>query len=125
MEMKNLSLLKSKPKKSYRLTQLGGLAPAPSYRRDACCPVVLHLRQKGQEARVQLAARLVNISEDACLLAVDNMPAKLVDTYLFVPGIKARIPAKVESQGLHTLEIKFVTRLPADVVDRIAGLDLE
>lgn len=113
------------PLKRYALTQLGERAERRTfYRRDASCPVITHVRPKGEEGRIQIPAWLVNISEDGCLVTSDHFPPRIDDIYLIVPGFGSKVFGAVRNQGQYTINVQFQTKLTAGIVEKISRLTL-
>ena len=109
--------------KSHALTQLGAQSDRRIYfRRDANCPVITHVRRRGETDRLQVPAWLVNICEDGALLTSDYFPTRIEDTYLIIPGLGSKVLGAVRSQGQYTINIKFRTLLNASLIDKISRL---
>ena len=109
--------------KRYNLTQIGDKSQQRIYyRRDAHCPIVTHVRRRGQEGRARITAWLINISEESCLITADEFPSGLADIYIIFPGLGSKVFAHVKSQGDFTVEAVFDRQLPAGLVSQISRL---
>lgn len=110
--------------KRYALTQLGEQQKAPQvyFRRDANCPVLSHVRQRNTETRIAVPSWMVNISEDGCLMTSDHYPSMIDDVYIIIPGLGAKVFGKISNQGEYTLNVKFTTKVTAEVVDWVARM---
>ncbi|AKI00669.1 hypothetical protein IMCC20628_01963 [Hoeflea sp. IMCC20628] len=110
--------------KKHALTQLGeNRSPNRVYaRRDTNCPVIVHVRKRNAEERIAVPSWMVNICEDGCLITSDYLPYKVEDVYIIIPGFGSKVHGLVKNQGKFTLNIKFSTLLPADIVDKVARI---
>ncbi len=91
-------------------------------RRDANCPVIARVRQRGREEQVSVPCWLVNLCEDGCLLSSDHFPHKVDDVNLTIPGISTPVHGKARTQGQHTINVKFSKLLKIEVVDMVARI---
>ncbi|PWW04164.1 hypothetical protein DFR52_101855 [Hoeflea marina] len=111
--------------KSHALTQLGERSDRRVYfRRDANCPVITHVRRRGETERSQVPAWLVNICEDGALLTSDYFPTRLEDAYVIIPGLGSKVLGAVRSQGQYTINVKFRSLLNAALIDKISRLTM-
>ncbi|MCY0094897.1 hypothetical protein [Hoeflea ulvae] len=110
--------------KRHALTQLGspGATRRVYLRRDTNCPVIVHVGKRNGGDRIAVPSWLVNICEDGCLITSDHIPYKVLDAYIIIPGFASKVHATVKSQGKFTLNFKFSTLLPADIVDKVARI---
>lgn len=110
--------------KSYALTRLGDAEnPRRVYaRRDTNCPVIVHVRRRCADDRIGVPSWMVNICEDGCLITSDYFPDQVEDVYIIIPGFGSKLYGLVKGQGNYTLNVKFSTLLPADIVDKVARI---
>ncbi|TPW26939.1 hypothetical protein [Pararhizobium mangrovi] len=113
--------------KRHSLTTLGD-RESPSdrrhrYRRDANCAVLLLYRNAGTHIFRQRQVWLSNICEDGALLVTEGIVDPVEETFLVLPGMRAKARASVLRQGVFTLAVNFATALPTALVDRIARLE--
>lgn len=112
---------------SHALTQIGqNFNRRAFYRRDANCPAFLFYKKEKQHTRFEkVAARVVNLSEGDILLLVDGVKTAILDVYVVLPLIKAKIPGKLARQGDFTVAVQFKEPLPAEVVDKVASIEVK
>lgn len=110
--------------KRHALTQLGD-APREKrvhFRRDANCPVIAHARNREGENRIAVPCWMVNLSEDGCLLTSDHFPPRIIDIYLIIPGLGAKVPGIARTQGEYTVNMQFSAKLTADIINKVARI---
>lgn len=111
--------------KNYLITQsIGEAKPERRVypRRDANCPVIARIRQRGREDELSVPCWMVNLCEDGCLLTSDYFPRKVEDVSLTIPGIPTKVRGKARSQGKFTINVKFSKLLKVEVVDMVGRI---
>jgi hypothetical protein len=110
--------------KRHALTQIGdGNDKRHVYaKQDTNCPVIAHVAIRDSESRIQVPCWLVNLSEDGCLLTSDYFPPRVIDVYLVIPGLGAKVHGIARNQGEFTLNLKLTTKLPSDVISKVARI---
>jgi hypothetical protein len=48
--------------------------------------------------------------------------ARVIDVYLIIPGLGAKLHGIARNQGEFTLNLKLTTKLPADVISKVARI---
>lgn len=91
-------------------------------RRDANCPVIARVRQRGREEEISVPCWMVNICEDGCMLTSDHFPRKIDDVLLTIPGISTKVRGKARAQGKFTVNVRFSKLLKVDVVDMVGRI---
>ena len=113
------------PSRTFALTRIGQKAERRMhFRRDANCPVITHVRRRGQGRRRQVPGWLVNISEEGCLITSDHFEPDLSDLYLVVPGFSTKLFGKVVNQGEFTVNMSFSEPITAEMVSKAARLTI-
>lgn len=112
-----------KPKR-HALTQIGDADDKRRvyFRRDANCPVVAHVAVRDSDDRIPVPCWMVNLSEDGCLLTSDHFPPKVIDVYLIIPGLGAKVHAIARNQGEFTLSLKLTTKMPRELISKVARI---
>lgn len=110
--------------KRHALTQIGdGSDKRHVYsKQDANCPVVAHVSVRESEVRIPVPCWLVNLSEDACLITSDYFPPRVIDVYLVIPGLGAKVHAIARKQGEFTLNLKLTTKMPSELISKVARI---
>lgn len=93
------------------------------YRRDANCPAGLIYRYFEKADYLRASVWISNISEGGALFLVEGLFEPIEHIYVVLPGIKAKIPAKVVRQGDFIVAVEFATLLASALVDRIAAYE--
>ncbi|MCZ4287381.1 hypothetical protein [Hoeflea alexandrii] len=91
-------------------------------RRDANCPVIARVRQRGREEEISVPCWMVNLCEDGCLLTSDYFPRRIDDVRLTIPGIIDQVRGKARSQGKFTINVKFSKLLKVDIVEMVGRI---
>lgn len=125
----------------YALTRIRSASePRVYFPRDANCPVVTYLRVRHFNDQFSCTGHLVNIAENACLVASDKFPWRddplhdgRVEHYWFpriadevlvaIPWAHSQFPGIIKKQGNYTLRIDFMDLVPRGLVEHIASLE--
>ncbi|SOE18875.1 hypothetical protein SAMN05877838_3820 [Hoeflea halophila] len=91
-------------------------------RRDANCPVIARVRQRGREEQVSVPCWLVNLCEEGCMLTSDHFPRKIDEVHLTIPGISTPVRGRISSQGKFTINVRFAKLLKVQTVDVVARI---
>ncbi|WP_422370112.1 hypothetical protein [Hoeflea sp.] len=110
--------------KRHALTRLGEASSERRvhFRRDANCPVIAHARNREGESRIAVPCWMVNLSEEGCLLTSDHFPPRIIDIYLIIPGLGAKVHGVARTQGEYTVNVRFTAKLTADVINKVARI---
>ncbi|EDQ32907.2 hypothetical protein HPDFL43_08159 [Hoeflea phototrophica DFL-43] len=110
--------------KRHALTQIGGAGDKRQVysKQDANCPVIAHVSVRNSETRIPIPCWMVNLSEDSCLLTSDHFPPRVIDVYLVIPGLGAKVHAVTRNQGKFTLGLSLTTKIPSDLISKVARI---
>jgi hypothetical protein len=110
--------------KRHALTQIGDANDKRRVypKRDANCPVIAHVAIRESEGRIAVPCWMVNLSEDACLITSDHFPRRVIDVYLIIPGLGAKLHGIARNQGEFTLNLKLTTKLPAGLISKVSRI---